>query len=361
MPREPSERALCATRRTVKISLGRERQSLGHPADVGAPIAVAAVSGGADSLALAAALAHEAPAAGWRSAAIIVDHGLQAGSDTIAEHAAEQVRAFGIDEVRVMRAHVRERGEGREAAARIARYEALAQGAATLNASLVLTGHTRDDQAEQVLLALARGSGTRALAAIPVHRELAPGLAMSRPFLAERPEIFRETTLLACEALGVTPWADPHNTDLSYARVRARLEALPALEAALGTGVSAALARTADLAREDAAALDAWAASVLAEVHDSGDGARTCIEVSVLHDVPDAVRNRVIRQLATRVGQRALTRQHTREISALVRDWHGQGAVYVPGARVERVEGSLVFAPQHGSPRESRGASDETS
>jgi tRNA(Ile)-lysidine synthase len=122
-------------------------------------LVLVALSGGPDSLALAAATAFEAAG---RAGAVIVDHGLQAGSAAIAEAAAEQARSLQLDPVIVVAVTVGADG-GPEAAARAARYRALSEAAASLGASAVLLGHTLDDQAETVLLGLARGSGATSL------------------------------------------------------------------------------------------------------------------------------------------------------------------------------------------------------
>jgi tRNA(Ile)-lysidine synthase len=206
---------------------------------------VVACSGGADSLALAAATVFEAPRAGVRAGLVTVDHGLQPGSAEQATRVAQLGYELGFDPVEVVRVDVGADG-GPEAAARTARYAALDALASALDAS-VLLGHTLDDQAETVLLGLGRGSGPRSVAGMAVRdgRRL-------RPFLGLR----RATTEAACAALGLTPWRDPHNTDPSFQRARLRHEVLPLLEDVLQGGVVEALGRTAGLLREDLEALD---------------------------------------------------------------------------------------------------------
>lgn len=356
------------------------------------PLVLVALSGGADSLALAAAAVFEAPRAGMRSGAVIVDHGLQEGSAGVARRAAEQARRLGLDPVLVRRVVVagdsppvarstdavqRTTGEessgragsranpGPEAAAREARYGALEAAIAETGAIWLLTGHTRDDQAEQVLLALARGSGSRALAGIPPRRG-----AILRPLLG----VSRATTEQACVAQGLEPWRDPHNADPAFTRVRVRERVLPVLERELGPGVSEALARTAELAREDADALDALAESLAdgmidvetidvetidvgmidAETHagpEPGGAVRLSIPVGGLAEQPPALRNRVIRLAAERLCGAHLSREHTLAVASLVAGWRGQGPVFVPGLRVSRSDGRLVFERQIGSPR----------
>lgn len=327
------------------------------------------LSGGADSLALAAALAAEAASARLRAGAIVVDHALQHGSAEVAERAAAAARGLGLDPVLVRRVAVDGSSGGPEAAARSARYTAFAEAAADASAIAILTAHTRDDQAEQVLLALARGSGSRSIAGIPPLRELAPpagrtprdqgdpaalnspmnGALMLRPFLGGDPEITRAVTEAACAELGLEPWRDPHNADPAYARVRVRDELLPALERALGPGVAAGLARSADLAREDADALEDWADEV---IRSEVGGEAVSIAVETLAMLPAAVRQRVIHRIAGRGFGAALSRDHTLAIAALVTDWRGQGPTHVPGVVVTRSGGALVFERQPGSPRE---------
>ncbi|CAG7620459.1 tRNA(Ile)-lysidine synthase [Leucobacter soli] len=293
-----------------------------------------ALSGGADSLALAAAVAFEAPRAGMRAGAVVVDHGLQEGSAGVAERAAEQARGLGLDPVLVRRVVVAaRRSGGPEAAARTARYAALEEARAELGAAAILTAHTRDDQAEQVLLGLARGSGSRAISGIPPMRG-----AILRPFLG----LSRATTERACAAQALEPWRDPHNADRSYARVRVRSSIMPALERELGPGVAANLARSAELAREDADALDALAAQLHARAVRPGDG-RVELDVAVLAAAAPALRNRVIRRAASEGFGAQLNREHTLAVAALVVDWRGQGPIDVPGVWAVRVADRVML------------------
>ena len=287
-------------------------------------------SGGADSLALAAALAFEAPRAGLRAGAVVVDHQLQPGSAQVAARAAEQCRALGLDPVEVGAVRVADTGKGPEAEARRARYRALEHAADRDGAAALLLGHTRDDQAEQVLLGLVRGSGSRSLAGMPERRD-----SLVRPFLA----LDRATTRAACAAQGLQPWEDPHNEDPTYLRVRAR-RLLGELEEALGPGVAAALARSADLLRQDADTLDALAREARAGL---GDGPW---EVGALAALPRAIRTRVWRLLAIEAGSPpgSLFAAHVDALEALVTSWHGQGPVDLPGRiRARRFDGRLTL------------------
>ena len=293
-------------------------------------LVLAACSGGQDSLALAAALAFTAPRAGLRGGAVTVDHGLQQGSAERAAAVAGTLRGLGLDPVTTVAVTVDGAG-GPEAAARSARYAALEQAAAAAGASAVLLGHTLDDQAETVLLGLARGSGPRSLAGMPARRGV-----FVRPLLALR----RPVTGAACEALGLRPWADPHNADRRFARVRVRLDALPALEAALGPGVAEALARTAGQLRDDAEVLETIAASERGR-------ADTPLAASSLVGLPGAVRSRVLRAAALDAGcpAGALTAAHVARIDELVTGWRGQRGVDLPGGvRAARLAGEVVFS-----------------
>src|ERR1700761_9497933 len=229
-PRRPRlTPAMADVRRAVRELL----EGMDAPAD---SLALVALRGGADSLALAAATAFEAPRVGWRAGAVVVDHGLQDGSAEIAERAAAQARELGLHPVLVASVRVGDEG-GPEAAARAARYEALAAAATETGARLVLLGHTLDDQAETVLLGLARGSGATSLhgmAAIGTGPSTSSGTgaAYGRPLLGIR----RETTRAFCVDSGLEYWDDPQNEDPKYARVRIRQTVLPMLEKELGPG-----------------------------------------------------------------------------------------------------------------------------
>ncbi|GAA4694730.1 tRNA(Ile)-lysidine synthase [Promicromonospora umidemergens] len=399
-------------------------------------LVLVACSGGADSLALAASLAFEARRVGRsvrsrghavRAGAVVVDHGLQAGSAEVAARAAEQCRSLGLDPVVVRRADrpaaggpdaAAERrpglvrdvhdstgptsgGGGPEAVARDARYAALEVFAAEAGAALVLLGHTLDDQAEQVLLGLARGAGARSLAGMPRERGI-----FRRPFLGLR----RAQTEAVCAASGLQFWTDPTNllptgppagallrdrsgdsrsvhrsTDLGSTdrsqvqrdatdrsrgtftplRSQVRGRVLPVLEDTLGPGVAEALGRSADQLRDDADLLDALAAELLeragrapaAAQAAQGTGApgrptagesdvvRT-LDVAVLEQAHPALRRRALRLAALAAGCRPTdtTTRHVDALDALVVSWSGQGPVHLPGgARARRACGSLFL------------------
>ncbi|OBK12757.1 tRNA lysidine(34) synthetase TilS [Mycobacterium asiaticum] len=263
------------------------------------------LSGGPDSLALTAAAARLRP-----TTALIVDHGLQAGSAEIAESARTQAISLGCEQARVLRVEVGVDG-GPEAAARTARYAALDRH----RDGPVLLAHTLDDQAETVLLGLGRGSGARSIAGM---RPCDP--PWCRPLLGVR----RQVTHAACTELGLEPWRDPHNADRRFTRVRLRNEVLPLLEEVLGGGVAEALARTATALREDTELIDAIADAALPEVT-TNQGLNT----AALSELSAPVRRRVIRAWLLAGGAIGLTDKQIRGVDTLVTVWRGQGGVAV--------------------------------
>jgi tRNA(Ile)-lysidine synthase len=324
-------RAIAATRVAVRRAFAQMAQA--DQIENGGLVLVAC-SGGADSLALAAAVAFEAPRADLSAGAVIVDHGLQEGSLAVAGRGADQCRSLGLDPVEVVTAQVASSGSGPEARARDARYRSFEAVAQRVGAVAVLLGHTRDDQAEQVLLGLARGSGARSLSGMPARRG-----PYVRPLLG----VARSTTAAACDAAGLTPWVDPHNSDPAYGRVRARA-LLPILEAELGRGTVAALARSADLLREDADVLDDLAARARNEL---GQGQPGEVDAAVLLKLPRAIRTRVWRLLALEAGcpPGALIASHIESLDTLVTSWRGQGPIDLPGhVQGGRADGRVFVA-----------------
>jgi tRNA(Ile)-lysidine synthase len=307
-------------------------------------LVLVACSGGADSLALAAA----ARFAGRRVGLVTVDHGLQEGSRRRALDVASWARDSGFSPVEIATVAVDGLPGGPEAAARTARYAALSAVASRVGAEVVLLGHTRDDQAETVLLALARGAGPRGLAGMPARRGI-----FVRPLL----DVGRADTRKACAALGLVPWEDPHNSDPAFARARVRGEALPALVAALGPAVVANLARSAGQIAADNEALDSLAAQALLRAYAPASstmpvaidhGAARSLDISGLSGLVGAVRTRVLHAWARELGApgAALSHRHVEALDALVVGWHGQGPVYLPGGiAVTRRDGLLVRVP----------------
>lgn len=301
------------------------RRALAEHDLTGARVLVAC-SGGPDSVALAAAAGFVVPRGGGSVGAVVVDHGLQAQSGAVARQAAQTCRGLGLDPVRTVAVEIHQGSCGPEDAARVARFGALVQEAAQHGAQAVLLGHTVQDQAEQVLLGLARGSGARSLAGMPSARRHGK-VTVLRPLLG----VSGDTTAQSCSALGLPTWADPHNQDSRFTRVRART-LLPRLEAELGPGVVAALARSADLLRADADALDQFSDTAYRRL-----GHPPWSAPAVLAH-PRAVRMRLWQRLAVDhdVPPGSLSAGHLASLDALVRDWHGQGPVDLPGGTCGR-------------------------
>ncbi|WP_068155597.1 tRNA lysidine(34) synthetase TilS [Rhodococcus phenolicus] len=285
------------------------------------------LSGGADSAALTAAAVAEAESV----RAVVVDHRLQAGSAAVAARAADFARARGCASVEVVPVEVTGPG-GLEAAARAVRYRALDE---TRDGLPVLLGHTLDDQAETVLLGLARGSGPRSIRGMADFDD-----PWGRPLLGVRSSVTRA----ACGELGYAPYEDAHNSDPRFTRVRLRTEVLPLLDEVLGGGVAPALARTAAQLREDGEVLDAAAAEALVAARAGGAG----LGVASLEPVHPAVRRRALRRWLAELGASAPTDRTLRAVDDLIGHWRGQGPVAVgrgpgPGTRlvVSRRRGRL--------------------
>lgn len=309
-------------------------------------LALVACSGGADSLALAAVAARWAQANSGRVGAVIVDHQLQPGSSNVAQSAAKQCLDLRLDPVEIVAVKVDRSpaAGGLEAAARAARYQAIEVVADRLNASAILLAHTRNDQAETVLLGLARGSGARSIAGMRPRNAL-----YRRPFLS----VTRAQTESICTERGLTPHDDPHNQDPRFTRVRVRNIAMPALIEAIDERVIDSLARTADSLRADNDALDQLAAQELAarKKFTQTPQVELVLEIDVpspFRDTAAAIRTRVIRLAVLQAGvpSAALTSEHIHRIDDLIKNWKGQGPVRVPGdIEVARKSGELVIYP----------------
>jgi len=290
--------------------------------------ALVAVSGGADSLALAYVLLKEAPDLAITLIAVTVDHQLQSGSADQAVKVQNELKAMGYQEVVIEKVSVKEKS-GLEAGARTARYAALDAVAHAYGATQIFLGHTRDDQAETVLLGLARGSGTRSLSGMAVVNG-----KYARPFL----QLTREQTVKACQEAKLNPWNDPHNENAKFSRVRVRNSVLPVMESEIGPGIAAALARSAAILRDDADALDEMAQAVISRI-DLKD-----LDCAALAELPRAIRSRILRAAIYAAGapSGSLSADHLSAVESLVTSWHGQGEVSLPGGvKVARISGRL--------------------
>jgi tRNA(Ile)-lysidine synthase len=290
--------------------------------------AVVAVSGGADSLALAYALIKEAPALSITLIAVTIDHQLQSGSADQAKKVQLELKTMGYQEVIIEKVEVIEKS-GLEADARTARYLALDAIAHAFGATQIFLGHTRDDQAETVLLGLARGSGTRSLSGMA-----AVNGKYARPFL----QLTREQTVTACAEADLKPWSDPHNQNEKFSRVRVRNKVMPVMEEEIGPGIAAALARSAAILRDDADALDEMAQAVISRVELSD------LDCAALAELPRAIRSRVLRAAIYAAGapNGSVSADHLSAVEALVTSWRGQGESSLPGGvKVARISGRL--------------------
>ena len=306
--------ALVALRSAVRASL--EKYSAGD-------VILVAVSGGADSLALAEVAKIEGEKLALKIIGVTIDHQLQSGSSAQAEKVCSQISIpCTIEKVKV------EITDGLEASARRARYAALERCAKENGAVAVLLGHTKDDQAETVLLGLARGSGARSLSGMSEVNGI-----YVRPFL----EITRLQTLQACEELNLKPWNDPHNEDETFLRVKVRKNVLPTMERELGPGIREALTRSAQLLRDDADALDKLAKEFW-EHHKS-------LEIEELTTLSKAVRTRVLRLALFESGVTQLSAEQVAQVEALISNWKGQGEISLPsGVKVSRISGRLTLS-----------------
>lgn len=329
-----------------------------HAVAADAPLVLVACSGGRDSMALAAVSHIVCTSMGVRCGAVIVDHGLQAGSEQVASEAADRCHALGLGPVIMRNATVQARGEGLEAAARQARYDELCAAAHESGAIAVLLAHTMDDQAETVLIGLLRSRGVDALAGMP-QVFTRSGVTFARPLLT----LTRDETTGLCEDLGVEYWDDPTNGDAvdgelpnDYPlRSRVRHDLLPAIERFAGFNVTRHFAESAQLARMDKEYLDQRSDEVMGEAvtavdrpvssaavstdtpracaaddtNDSGHGIGLMIGVKRIAREPEAIRLRVIAHALSQAGVNASAAQIA-AIDRLVVDWHGQGGVSLP-------------------------------
>ena len=305
-------------------------QSLDNPPE---GLYIVALSGGGDSLALAWAAAHELPKLGLQVGAVIVDHQLQEDSADGAARAARSAEAWGLSPVFTKVVQVAD-GEGPEDAARQARYGAFSEALKETGALGLLLAHTEDDQAETVLLGLARGSGPGSIKGMAK----ADGL-YHRPLLGVRREVLRS----ALSDAGEEWWEDPHNSDPRFARVRVRTDILPLMEKTLGPGITEALARTAELFRNDSVVLDDLAHTLFVSCSIEHAPGHWSAAVAALADQPEALRSRAIRLLIMSVGAPSPSYQQIHDVAALITSWKGQSEVSVARARVGR-EGTAIHA-----------------
>ena len=294
-----------------------------------------AASGGADSSALAAALLLECKTKSIKVIALIIDHGLQKNSADVTHETKRTLTKIGYENIEIRRVSV-EITDGLEASARRARYQALNDVANSHNAVAVFLGHTKDDQAETVLLGLSRGSGSRSLSGMASRVD-----RYRRPLLS----ITRAQTEAACEEAGIKFWQDPHNQSMEFTRVRVREVVLPTMEKEIGPGISDALARSAKLLRDDADALDYLSDEIFSKLEPAS------LEISKLESQPRAIRTRILRKAIYLAGapQGSLSAEHIEPVEALITAWKGQGPISLPGGvTVARISGRLSLSKSGG-------------
>lgn len=291
-------------------------------------------SGGADSLALVWTTSVVGKRLELKTGAVIVDHQLISESNDVAQNAKKQCEELGIEKVIIKKVEVNQTNEGLEAAARIARYEAFENVLHETNAKVILLAHTQDDQAETVLMRLTRGSGAKSLSGMS-----AISGKYLRPFLHLRKKIVHDSL----DLIGMKAWQDPANFDNQYLRVRVRQELMPKLIEVLGEGAISSLDKTSQLLRLDNQALDDLAQQF---VDAQDDVKKNGLKVKELENLPEAIRTRVLKicAVASGVHPGPFSFEHIEAIDALVKNWHGQGNVDLPGfIQATRVDGSLRF------------------
>jgi tRNA(Ile)-lysidine synthase len=293
-----------------------------------------ACSGGADSLALASAALFEGNRAEIKVIAVIVNHNLQEGSMEVALRTKGVLTEMGFSVVEIMDVHIQQSSLGMEAAARNARYGALTEFAEKHNAVVTMLGHTQDDQAETVLLGLARGSGAKSIAGMPT---LSPDGKYLRPLLG----ITRKETVAYCEDVGLDYWSDPQNLDTKFSRVKVRLNVLPVLEEELGPGIASALSRTAEILQDDLEYLEAQADDAFKEITTTTNNS-VVIDTEGLEKLPKALATRVIHKSLSLLGTEPAKVQID-AVMELVTNWHGQKPLTLPSVRVERKGKEIIL------------------
>jgi tRNA(Ile)-lysidine synthase len=267
---------------------------------------------------------------------VIIDHQLQPASAEVALKAKQTCEELGLSPVLIEKVNVELSGSGMEAAARDARYQAFEKVRISQAAELVLLGQNLEDQAETVLLGLARGSGLSALAGMDAFD---PARAIARPLLG----LTRDSLRQSCLDQGLEYWDDPHNEDTQYLRVRAR-RLLAVIESELGPGIAKSLSRTASQLAEVDELLTAMAADLVGAAKHSGTAQSVSYSISALENQPAAVRTKALHIIATRAGAKAISSVQIETIDALVTNWHGQKSAALSGITVERVKDLLIFS-----------------
>ncbi len=301
---------------------------------------VIGVSGGADSTALAHVLPAVAQALGARVAGLAhLNHQLRETADADEAYCREMARKLGLPFVagrEDVAGEARRRRTSIEDAGRSVRYAFLTRAAAEAGATRIAVAHTRDDQAETVLLRLLRGAGPVGMAGIYPRAD-----AIVRPLI----EVSRAEVEAWLVAAGLAWRDDPTNRDLSIPRNRVRHELLPWLARHFGAGVTDVLARHAAISREDAEWFERETTEIARRLVLLNEEL-TAVEIAPLLAVPAALRRRVVLEaLRSRAGGRFVGFAQVDAVLALAesRTTGRPERLDLPGQRVERRRGRLIF------------------
>ena len=296
---------------------------------------IAAVSGGADSSAMLLLLADTQSRHGWRVRAAHVDHFIQS-EEIRREFRESSVRlseqaGTPLDIVEANAATEAERSsEGVESAARRVRYDALTRLALDRGAPLISVAHTRDDQAETILLHILRGSGLDGLSGMPGQRQLTDEIQLVRPLLG----VTRQETEDVCRAYDWLPAQDPSNEHLEHTRNRIRHSLLPQM-AEINPNISERLAQLARAVGSDRALLDLVGQQTLAQLQDEDRS----LERRLFMTLPGQLQNRVVRALCRKQG---LILSAERTAAALQVIHTGHGRIELPGGAQLSVAGGTI-------------------
>ncbi len=292
---------------------------------------VIAVSGGPDSVCLLHSMVRLARLLRIDPVCFHFDHGLRKGSEDDAAYVRGQARRLGVPFV-LRRATTRPaRGDSVEAWARTVRYQALTNVLEELGGGVAAVGHTADDQAETVLLALLRGGGLEAISGMkPVSGPIV------RPLL----ETTRQETEAFCKSLRLRPRSDPMNEDPAFMRVGIRTRVIPHLERAMGRSLRSTLVRTAELLRQDAEFLDQLASTARSEVVARSGPGVTLLRAGPLETLAPSIAGRIVRRALLDFG--ALPQAgHVEAVIGLATARPGR-SVILPGGLLARREREYV-------------------
>lgn len=318
---------------------------------------VAGFSGGADSTVLLhvlADLANRFPDQFHPVVAAHLDHALDPDSRRAAQLAATTAAALGVEFVTArcdVAAAARRGGRSLEDAGRRARLDFLAETAHARGIRSVVLGHNRSDQAETVLLRLARGAGCLGLSGIPAGREDARGVTLVRPLLT----ISREEIRNLARAEGWSFYRDPSNASERHARNRIRRRVLPLLREALNPAIESALARAAELLREDEAFLAAAARQrfrELADVRTASPAVAVSLPARRVAALPPALARRLVREALLTVRGHLLRIElaHVDAVLEVARNGRGGARLCLPAATARIEQGRLIFARNPNAP-----------